>query len=71
MQLGKLWGCGRVSVGRCVLGPCTQPLNHVHCVLRPGVERWYLQVLSPRVRARAHTQAGARKHALAHPDTFP
>lgn len=35
VQFGKLWGRGCVSVGSCVLGPCTQAPNRVHCVVKP------------------------------------
>lgn len=71
---GQAWlweGQGMCSLGSCGAwvvclwggvswGRCTQPLNHVHCVLKPGVERWYLQVFSPRVRARTHTGWGTQ-----------
>lgn len=69
----SLENCGlvMVSVGSCVLGPCTQASPEPRAVWRsPGVERWYLQVPSPHVRARTHSQAGARKRVLTHPDTF-
>lgn len=56
VQLEKLWGCGCVSAGCCVLGLGTQALNCVLCVVEPRCGEMIISRFPLLLCVPAHTQ---------------